>query len=113
MLAFVLMIAGAQAASAGSDPCAKFSDADAYNNCLAGFGPVAGQHELSRAPPDEVRPDAHGRAAGRKSAGRKSAPQARRQQSRGRTNSDAASGPVARPLPHGRMRLEIMVPSRE
>jgi hypothetical protein len=107
-LAFVLFIAGAQAASAASDPCAKFADADAYNNCLAGFGPAANSHELLHAPPDEVRTDAHGRPAARKPGH-----QARRPQPRERMHPDANSGPAARRVSHGRMRLEIMVPSRE
>jgi hypothetical protein len=52
-LAFSLFFAGAQAASAAADPCGKFSDADAYNNCLARSGPLAGEHNLTRAPPEE------------------------------------------------------------
>ena len=53
--AFLLFFAGAQAASAAADPCAKFSDADAYNNCLARSGPLAGEHKVIHAPPDETR----------------------------------------------------------
>jgi hypothetical protein len=52
-LAFVLFFAGAQAASAAADPCAKFLDADAYNNCLARSGPLAGEQNLTRALPEE------------------------------------------------------------
>jgi hypothetical protein len=52
--AFVLFFAGAQAASAAADPCAKFSDADAYNNCLARSGPLAGEHKLSHAAPQQA-----------------------------------------------------------
>jgi len=54
-LAFALFFVGAQAASAAADPCAKFSDADAYNNCLARSGPLAGEHKVTRAPQDENR----------------------------------------------------------
>ena len=57
-LAFALFFAGAQAASAAADPCAKFADADAYNNCLALSGPLAGDHKLARAPPEEAHPAA-------------------------------------------------------
>ncbi len=49
-LAFALFFAGAQAASAAADPCAKFSDADAYNNCLARSGPLAGEHKVIARP---------------------------------------------------------------
>src|SRR5664279_3011484 len=54
-LAFALFFVGAQAASAAADPCAKFSDADAYNNGLARSGPLAGEHKVTRAPQDENR----------------------------------------------------------
>jgi hypothetical protein len=57
-LAFVLFFAGAQAASAAADPCAKFSDADAYNNCLALSGPLAGDHKFSHAGPEQARSSA-------------------------------------------------------
>ena len=57
-LAFALFFAGAQAASAAADPCAKFSDADAYNNCLALSGPLAGDHKLSHAEPEPAHPAA-------------------------------------------------------
>ena len=60
-LVFALFFAGAQAASAAADPCAKFSDADAYNDCLALSGPLAGDHKLARAPPEEAHPAAHRR----------------------------------------------------
>ena len=52
ILAFVLFFAGAQTASAATDPCGKYSDADAYNNCLARSGPLAGEHKLSHAAPE-------------------------------------------------------------
>jgi hypothetical protein len=52
---FVLFFAGAQVALAAADPCAKFSDADAYNNCLARSGPLAGEHKVMHAPHDEKR----------------------------------------------------------
>jgi hypothetical protein len=53
-LAFVLFFAGAQAASSAADPCGQFSDADAYNNCLARSGPLAGEHKLSHAGPEQA-----------------------------------------------------------
>jgi hypothetical protein len=53
-IVFVLFFAGAQAASAAADPCAKFSDADAYNNCLARSGPLAGEHKVMHAPPERA-----------------------------------------------------------
>jgi hypothetical protein len=53
-MAFALLLAGARAASAAADPCGKFSDADAYNNCLASSGPLAGEHKLTRVPREET-----------------------------------------------------------
>ena len=53
-LVFALFFAGAQTASAATDPCGKYSDADAYNNCLARSGPLAGEHKLSHAAPDQT-----------------------------------------------------------
>ncbi len=52
-LVALLLLAGAEQALAAKDPCEKFRDADAYNNCLAGFGPVAGSHKLTQPPPAE------------------------------------------------------------
>jgi hypothetical protein len=53
-LALLLVFALARVASAAPDPCAKFADADAYNNCLAGAGPVARSHKLGRAPEQDL-----------------------------------------------------------
>jgi hypothetical protein len=47
----LLLLASAPAAWAATDPCAKYTDADAYNYCLAGFGPTAGHRTFSKAPP--------------------------------------------------------------
>jgi hypothetical protein len=53
LLVLILLCASAQNALAAKDPCDKFKDADAYNNCLAGFGPAAGPHKSTRAPDAE------------------------------------------------------------
>ncbi len=50
VLALAFAFALASAAFAATDPCARFADADAYNNCLAGAGPVAKSNKLGRAP---------------------------------------------------------------
>ncbi|MCI4678251.1 hypothetical protein K9U39_15585 [Rhodoblastus acidophilus] len=46
----VLLLVGAPAA-ASADSCAKFKDADAYNNCLAASGPLFHQGHFTKAPP--------------------------------------------------------------
>jgi len=50
----VLLLFWPGVALAASDPCAKFADADAYNYCLAGSGPVARPRNFAR-PPDHAR----------------------------------------------------------
>jgi hypothetical protein len=95
-LVLLALFAGAPAASAAPDPCAKYSDADAYNNCLAGFGPVAAPHKVTRAPVEEPRArDEAPRATPRHSSAKPRAP----------------DGPHPRPVAHGRMRIEFLVPS--
>jgi len=79
-------------ATAASDPCAKFSDADAYNYCLAGSGPLAHHRSSSRAP--ENTPDA--------GPLRTSRPVTTRQSGR-----RLPSGVVQKPAPRGRVRFQI------
>ncbi|MCW2282422.1 hypothetical protein M2323_000071 [Rhodoblastus acidophilus] len=50
----ILMACCDGAALGASDPCAKYVDADAYNYCLAGSGPVARSRSLGAAPRDEA-----------------------------------------------------------
>jgi hypothetical protein len=50
--AMVLCLAFAPAAlAAGIDSCEKIKDADAYNACLANYGPAVGDHKFAPAPP--------------------------------------------------------------
>jgi hypothetical protein len=43
----------AGAAGAGIESCEKIKDADAYNSCLASYGPAVGEHKFTRAPAPE------------------------------------------------------------
>jgi hypothetical protein len=112
VLSLALLFAGAQAALTAPDPCAKFSDADAYNNCLASFGPPAGDYKTTRPPPEEkpALNEQQGRSFG-KSPGRKAA---RHTPTKTSTHGRLTEGPLSRgPVAHGRTRMEIMVPSAE
>jgi hypothetical protein len=93
VLSILLLLAGAQTALAGMDACEKIKDADAYNACLASFGPAAGEHEVTRAPPPDE-------------------PQARAS-ARGADKAKGASRREPRPerKANGRVRLEFMVPA--
>ncbi len=52
LVAAAIAFAGSAAAEAGTiKDCEKIQAADAYNQCLASFGPVAHQHELKPVPP--------------------------------------------------------------
>jgi hypothetical protein len=51
------------------DDCEKITAADAYNKCLASFGPVAHEHQLQPvAPQDGPGPSYTGRRAARRHA---------------------------------------------
>lgn len=51
LAAALFTIAGAESSSAGTiKDCEKIQAADAYNQCLASFGPVAHEHELKPVP---------------------------------------------------------------
>lgn len=101
-LGVLIVLAAASGAAAGVDPCAKFVDADAYNNCLAGFGPAAGPARSMRAPPDDKAPRQK-----RPGARAKGPPQARKLEG----PQAKPAGPKAKPAGGGRVRMEIMVPS--
>lgn len=52
LAAAVIVAAAAGSSTAGSiKDCDKIQAADAYNRCLASFGPVAHEHELKPVPP--------------------------------------------------------------
>ncbi|HUO54617.1 MAG TPA: hypothetical protein VMU18_07745 [Rhodoblastus sp.] len=100
-MALVALFAGAPAALAASaDPCAKFKEADAYNNCLARSGPLFHEGHFSRPPPA---------ADGAEAVSARDAPKA--EVRRGKRRRDA--GPSRRHRrhsasgSHGRVRLEI------
>jgi hypothetical protein len=51
-LTIAALVFGASAAQAGTiKDCEKIQAADAYNQCLASFGPAAHEHELKPVPP--------------------------------------------------------------
>jgi hypothetical protein len=97
----LLLLAAGDVAMAGTDPCARFTDADAYNYCLAGFGPAAGRRTLSKAPARELSAGPRHRASGasRRAYGAMSGmlPVARR----------LPAGIVQQPAPKGRVRFQI------
>lgn len=52
LVAAAVFLGASAAAEAGTiKDCEKIQAADAYNQCLASFGPVAHQHELKPVPP--------------------------------------------------------------
>lgn len=91
-LAFLLLFARAHAALAGVESCEKLKDADAYNNCLASFGPVAGEKKLTHPPLAE-----HLTRRAPRHAAREQAP-------------PPPEAHVSRKA-NGRVRLEFLVPS--
>ncbi|WP_294533154.1 hypothetical protein [uncultured Rhodoblastus sp.] len=94
-LALLGTIVASSPALAGVDSCEKIKDADAYNACLASYGPAAGAHPTIRAPDraDVLRP----RRKGAK-------PEAR-------TTAPPNHGPQITRKANGRVRMEILVPS--
>jgi hypothetical protein len=94
-LALLASIAASPPARAGVDSCEKIKDADAYNACLASYGPAAGAHPTLRA---SEREDL--------------APPARRGvQPSAKAKPPAQQGPQVTRKTNGRMRMEILVPS--
>jgi hypothetical protein len=93
-LALLAAVAASFAARAGVESCEKIKDADAYNNCLASYGPAAGAHPTIRSP---ERADSFPRGR------RKAEPSAR--------TTAPKQGPRVTRKAHGRMRMEILVPS--
>jgi hypothetical protein len=91
------------ASAAGIESCEKIKDADAYNNCLASFGPAFGEHRFTRAPPPAAETEAEPPRPGqRKAAGanraRKAAPAAAQAEKQ---------GPKPKRQANGRVRIEI------
>lgn len=48
-----VLFSAAGAWAAGIETCEKIKDADAYNSCLASYGPAVGEHRFTRAPAAE------------------------------------------------------------
>lgn len=94
-LALLALIAASSAARAGVESCDKIKDADAYNNCLASYGPAAGAHPTIRAPE-------------REELGR---PSGRRAEPSVKAKAPAQQGPQVTRKTNGRMRMEILIPS--
>jgi hypothetical protein len=97
-LALLALIAASPEAWAGVDSCEKIKDADAYNACLASYGPAAGAHPTIRAPERE---DSFPRGR------HKAEPSANSV----RTRTPAKPGPQVTRKANGRLRMEILVPS--
>ncbi|MGO9391079.1 hypothetical protein [Rhodoblastus sp.] len=97
ILALLTLVAGPQAALAAADPCEKFKDADAYNSCLASYGPAVGEHRIMRAPEREdfSRP----------------ARQSLKAKAAAKAQSPETQGPHVTRKANGRVRIEILVPS--
>ncbi len=66
--AMALALAPGKAAAASIKDCEKIKAADAYNQCLASFGPVAHEHELKPVPAGVGSGKLHGRHHHRYSA---------------------------------------------
>lgn len=82
------------ALAAGIDSCEKIKDADAYNACLANYGPAVGEHRFTPAP-----------AAAETEAPR---PGKGRTPARGNVRADGrAPNQGPKRLANGRVRIEI------
>jgi hypothetical protein len=92
------MIAASPEAWAGVESCEKIRDADAYNACLASYGPAAGAHPTLRAPEREI-----SFPRGRHKAEPAADP--------AKIKAPAKQGPQVTRKANGRVRMEIMVPS--
>ena len=97
--AFLLLLVGSVGAGAASDPCAKYSDADDYNYCLAAAGPVARHRASSPAPSPEFR--RHSRTAPVARVSAKSFA------SRSFPAKPFPPGMFQKPAPKGRVRFQI------
>jgi hypothetical protein len=93
--ALLALIVASSAARAGVESCEKIKDADAYNNCLASYGPAAGGRPTIRAPEREDFP---------RSSPHSAEPSAK-------SKPPVKQGPQVTRKANGRMRMEILVPS--
>jgi len=89
-MAIVFVLAGAPA-WAGIESCEKIKDADAYNSCLAAYGPAVGEHRSAAKPAKEsAAKDRHARRRGRKT--QKGWRQAPRRHAKGRIRIEIYPG---------------------
>jgi len=91
------MFLAAPVAAQSIEACEKIKDADAYNRCLAGFGPAANSQPLSHQVPSE--------------GGMKSANQERRATGGPKAAAPVPAGPRITRSAQGRMRMEWLVPA--
>jgi hypothetical protein len=95
------LVSASGAWAAGIESCEKIKDADAYNACLASYGPAVGEHRFTRAPAAESETESP-RAGQRKSAvGKNRAGKSWAAQG----VAEAAHSPKRQP--NGRVRIEI------
>ena len=92
-----MFCAVAAASAAGIDSCEKIKDADAYNACLASYGPAVGEHRFTAAPPAES-------GEREQASGAKAAAHGARRGGR-QTAETARQGPKRQA--NGRVRIEI------
>ena len=98
LLAGALAIFLAGPASAQTiDACEKIKDADAFNRCLAGFGPAANSQPLSHKVPNE--------------GGVNSASKAHRAAAKSKAAAPVPAGAKITRSAQGRMRMEWLVPA--
>jgi hypothetical protein len=96
-----VLVSASGAWAAGIESCEKIKDADAYNACLASYGPAVGEHRFTRAPAaeSEVEPPRPGQRkvdAGINRAGKSRA---------GEVGAEVAHRPKRQA--NGRVRIEI------
>ncbi|WP_296711400.1 hypothetical protein [Rhodoblastus sp.] len=87
--------------TAGIESCEKIKDADAYNSCLASYGPAVGEHRFTRAPAAENEAEPLRRGEHKAGAGKIRASKSRAS----KPVAEAAHGPKRQA--NGRVRIEI------
>jgi len=93
----LLAPAAGMAAPRTIDDCEKIKEADAYNLCLAAFGPTRGQHNKTYP----------GMAGGSGAAAATASPETRGRRSARRWRGDGGVHGAARPGHGGRVRMEF------
>jgi hypothetical protein len=92
--------------AAGIESCEKIKDADAYNSCLASYGPAVGEHRFTRAPAAENEAEPLRRGARKAGVGKIPAGKSRAGKAvAGKSVAEAAHSPKRQA--NGRVRIEI------